>query len=118
MPQELTVDSREIHVVQSTILDGESYEFEFVWRPRTETWHFSVRSEDKDTPIFKRKAVQSGSNYFLNTASLEAPPGVLAVIGPDQYERVDLTNDLRLIYFSENEIQQSSPNRSYVIHQN
>jgi len=118
MPSSIPVDSQEAHLTESVNLDNESYELELVWRPRSSTWHMSIRRENGDVSIVERKAIRPSVSFFKNHVQQEAPDGVLIIVGPEDYDRRDLGENLELVYFSADELVPSPPDRNYVIHKN
>ncbi len=69
--------------VQSVVLDGLSYRFEFVWNSRGEYWTLSIRDEDNNSLLSGMKLV---SNYELISLYPDRglPQGELYVI--DNYQ--------------------------------
>lgn len=88
---------------QRVELDGDIFDLVLTWRARVSGWYLDMYRKD-GTPIALGRRIEPGWSPFLGSTSPDLPNGGLVVIGPDDYERTDLGSQLRLVYYSAEEI--------------
>lgn len=88
-------NARHIYV---TTLGETAYRLTFTWRVRQEAWYVDIELED-GTELVKGRKLSAGWTP-LGAVDLgdNAPAGSLLVRGPDNYERADWGEDLRLVF--------------------
>lgn len=93
---------------QRATLDGVRYQIDLVWRQRSAAWYLDLYTGAGAPLALGRKLVPRWSP-FAGITDDRLPAGALVVIGPDDYERTDLGDRLRLLYFSRDELEASAP---------
>lgn len=88
---------------QRVQLDGVSYIIDLTWRQRQRSWYIDIYDQDEQ-PIAVGRRIDAGWPPLSGSQNPDLPSGALLARGPSDYRRVDLGDELRLIYVRENEL--------------
>jgi hypothetical protein len=83
-------------------LEDQVYEFQTWWNNRTQGWYLSTYKvlEGGDRRVLTQGfRLRPGSRPVSSGARLEFPGDIL-VVGPEDYDRGDLGDDLKLVYIT------------------
>ena len=91
------------HVLQSTTLEGVSYQFVFDWNSRTDRWTMSIYNED-NTPIVTGVTLAIGIDLLsvIPWTRANVPSGFLYLAGVDD-PTLETIGDVSLIYIESTE---------------
>ena len=82
---------------QTVELDGQEYRLRLIWRERQASWYMSLFTVT-GTPIVLGRRLSPESTPTYNLSIPDAPPGLFVVRGDSKYDRMDLGDDLALVY--------------------
>lgn len=95
--------SEDPYTLQSTTLEGVSYQLVFDWNSRKDRWSFSIYNED-NTPVLLGASLTVGPDLLsvLPWTQSNVPPGFLYVAGVDDPTLATI-GDVSLIYVESTE---------------
>ena len=103
MPRRITTRSDLRKHSQKLELDNTEYRMVLTWRQRPRGWYMDLYTGGGD-PIALGRRLNPGWSPVRTPQSEKLPPGGLIVVGPAQYERTDLGDSLRLLYYTAEEL--------------
>lgn len=89
-------------------LDGRTYRVTLRWSERRIGWYLDVATEAGRRLVSGRRLCP-GESPLAGLVDMDAPPGLLLVLGPDGYGRDDLGGSLRLTYVSAADLPEPAP---------
>ena len=88
---------------QRVELDGTEYRITLTWRQRTRGWYMDLYDREGD-PIAVGRRLVPGWSPTSGFVDDRLPPGAFVVAGPGEYQRDDLGERLRLLYYTASEL--------------
>ena len=97
MAQPMPLDADSPEQLYTITLDGTQYQIRLVWFELRSSWYMDIALVD-GTPILQGQRVSPGAK--LNAGLLSGPPGMIAAVGPDPYQR----DGIELFYVSADQL--------------
>lgn len=105
MPLEVDITAGNASAFATTAeLEDVRVRFEFRWLPRVARWAVVATNPGTRTPVGIEQHVTDAGELLLDKRRDNVPPGRLIFWGQDPYERDDLGDTMRLLYFTAAEV--------------
>jgi hypothetical protein len=88
---------------QIVTLGGVQFQARFTYRTRCRAWYFDLYTSD-GTPLALGRRLSPGWGPLLGLSIPDGPAGYLFVRGADPYNREALGEDLRVVFYTSEEI--------------
>lgn len=89
--------------IQTVTLEDEQFRVRLTWRHRCQAWYMDLYALD-ETPLLLGRRLSAGWSPNAGLVIENGPAGYFLVRGLDDYAREDLGANLRLLYYTSDEV--------------